>query len=189
MSDTADSIHATLMQRCQQLGDLLEPVVHDVVDELAQALRSQVGLTDHDLQQLATLGHPYKRWIGTVMPDALRRGKRHWKSKGLLTRGVPRAERLQRQGSLGHDLSKVHVQSGTLYVNIYTKVERTPESIVGVVGIDPAQVPWLKWIVKGTRWMIPRDIFGRTKLIARPRVYAVVREGMNDVAQQLHLSA
>lgn len=181
---TAEEIAAELQRRCDQLAESMLPVLDDMTQILASEMREQAGMVDHTLKDLAKLGHPYRRHNYFGVPEHLKRSVRTWHSKGLFRRGIPRTARQAREiFAVGHDIKLVHVQSTRLFDHIYTYVHRMGNLVLAVAGIDPVEVPYLPYVIKGTRYMIPRDFIGRSAVIVRPRLHAIIRQSMPSLAR------
>lgn len=189
--DTTRQIVTTLKAHLDELGDGLEQVVGDATDILEIEVRRQAGLTDHTLKELAALGHPYRVAGGGFF--SVSQGKR---PAGFVGPGAPsfrggirKAARLEREGSVGHDLKLVHIQSGDLQSAITREVTRTDKLIIGRVSVDTNKAPHAVFVITGTRKMIPRNFPARGAVIARSRVLQTIRTGLNALFRQIKAAA
>jgi hypothetical protein len=192
-SDTTRVITAALKERLAGISDGLFRVVGDATDVLEIEVRRQAALEDHSLKDLRRMGHPYRiravlRTVaGKVLKDA---GFAGATKNGGWRAGIGTAAREFREGQLGHDIKLVHVQSHRLQDAITREVFRVGDyAIVGKVSVDLGKAPHAKWIITGTRKMIPRDFFGRAAVIARSRVLQVIRTGLNGIFRNLKAAA
>lgn len=181
---TADGISDELLRRLDFLRNELNPVFTDMGNVLLLHTHKQIGLVDHDLNDLRKMGHPYRMkdkgdLFGAGFATKGRDGK--WRL------GIKKLPRQIREGTLGHDLKLVHVQSKRLWNAVYMKVVATEHSIRVVVSVDLGAAPWAEWVIRGTRHMIPRDFLGIAAVKARSAMLAIVRVGMNDIGKQIGL--
>lgn len=95
-------------------------------------VRQNISLTDHSLQDLADMGHPY----------AARHGAIRIHGSGSESLATPSA--------------RVHRQSGKLLQAL--KSEPAPTQPGWRVGFDTSVAPHAVFVVSGTRVMLPRDV-------------------------------
>jgi len=115
------------------LGTLQDPraVARIALGEAAKVLREEVSATislrDHSLSDLAKLGHPYAARHGSIQTSAL-----------------------------GHDEHRVHRHTGRLVNALRMEISPSdPDS--WRVRLDDMAAPEARWVVYGTRKMLPRD--------------------------------
>lgn len=120
--------------------------------ELRDAAKQNISLTDHSLQDLADLDHPYARRHGAI--------------------------RLHGSGSssIAYPSSRVHKQSGRLLRSL--QAAPTNNGLGYRVGFDTAIAPHATFVVQGTKTMLPRDVLWHTAispLVRKRMMTAIVR--------------
>lgn len=177
MTTTATQITAEMERRLALFADHMETAIKTGGAMLEHEMRQRAGLTDHDLKALEQIGHPY-RTRGGGYGKATKAGK--WRA------GIKKVARLEREGTLGHDIKLVHVQnesSPTLQDSIYNLFERTEAYLWAKVGVDAGKFPIIEYIVKGTSKMIPRDFIGLAAVAKRREIMALMRTSINAAAR------
>lgn len=103
---------------------------------LLNAVRENASRTDHSMSDLARLDHPYARRHGSIQA-----------------------------GRLGPAFAKrpymVHTRSGAFLSAIQGRFTRSPISYE-VQAVN--RVPWVQYVIQGTRVMLPRDVIWGTAL-------------------------
>lgn len=130
---------------------------NEVIDALGSALSSvlytavqgAISHTDHTLNDLAELDHPYARRHRHIRSDLLGHGR-----------------------SVDGEQGFVHKQRGDLLASL--RVEKLPSanSPTGeayAVWFDVGAAPHAAFVVQGTRWMLPRDVLWATTKDPRVR--------------------
>lgn len=105
---------------------------------LLSALKTNVSARDHTARDLAKLDHPYAARHGAI--------RIHKGSSEFLAKGT----------------SLVHSQSGALLAATYLTTTGTLSTSGVRVGIDDNRAPHARFVVQGTRVMLPRDVVNDT---------------------------
>lgn len=135
MSELTDELKVEFEKSLKYVGGVL----HKKVKEKA-------GLTDHTLEDLADLGHPY--------------------SKRFPTDSGPHKDEL------------VHKQGNLLSENIEKISIIKKDVIVMAVGVDEKKVPYIKYLIKGTSKMRPRDFLGHAWSENKDDLFKMLKAGL-----------
>lgn len=180
--------HEVLALRIREVNEAMPVIVWSAVAHLEDQIRKQAGLSDHSLRELRRMGHPYRMRAGFGATAALRKEDTggFWgvDKNGKWFAGIRRRSREIREESLGHDIKFVHMQSNTLVDNIQSDVWTEGTTVIGAVWIDPADVEYVEYVVKGTRKMIPRDFIGIGAIRARNGIFTILQNGLNNIFRQ-----
>ncbi|MBU6287601.1 MAG: hypothetical protein KGS10_05510 [Chloroflexi bacterium] len=106
--------------------------------ELHAAIKDNISLRDHSLDDLAAMGHPYARRHGAIQIHRTGGG-----------------------GTLANPENRVHTQSGALLGALRHGPTGTTTPSYRV-WLDPAAAPHAVHVVYGTKVMLPRDVLWDT---------------------------
>lgn len=103
---------------------------------LRDLVKQNISLSDHDLNDLARLDHPYARRHGAI--------------------------RIHGKGSkaLNNPANRVHTQSGDLVRAL--QAGPTSNGLGYRVGINTSAAPHAEFVIRGTKVMLPRDVIWDT---------------------------
>ena len=191
----ATEIADEIARRMEIFVDNVEPGLIAAGAVLEGEMRRRAGLDDHTLEELAALGHPYRqevskltypkaggfRYAGTTRYGGTGGTFFGVNAKGWFS-GIRKATRQVREGTLGHDIKLVHIQSGDLQGAIFNVRERTDTALLVRVGVDPSQLPdprIIEYIIKGTSKMIGRDFIGMAAVAAKSQILSIMRSFIN----------
>lgn len=159
--------HVEIVARTDAIIASVTTFVDEAGKVLEKHIRAQANLTDHSLDELEEMGHPYR----------IRDGGFYGVDKdNKWFAGIKKKARAQREVDLGHDIKFVHKQSGRLLESISRRVSSSKGMVRAVVGADPAKCEYLEYVVKGTRYMVPRDFIGYGALAARGEIHSLFRK-------------
>lgn len=184
---TSTEIAAEISRRLDIFVAAVEPGLIAAGAVLESEVRRRAGLDDHTLKELAALGHPYRQDVSKLTYTSPTRfsytGETKYgvNAKGWFA-GIRKAARAVREGTLGHDIKLVHIQSNDLQGAIFNVREASAGAIWVKVGVDPSKLKdprIIEYIIKGTRKMIPRDFIGMAAIAARGQILGILRGAIN----------
>lgn len=154
--DAPENLKALILAHKDALIEEVNKTHKEVIKKLAnfleEKIRANISLTDHSLQDLEDLGHPY----------------------ALKNVGVAAGLASSFGSIAGHKPFQVHIQENVIRgsgggpgkltdaLGIDFKSESNEE--LAVVGIDETQAAHVEYVVLGTRYMVARDFFAATLL-------------------------
>lgn len=68
--------------------------------------------------------------------------------------------------------AQVHKQSGDLVDAVYT--EKDPKGLAVKVGIDVTKAPYVKYVIEGTQYMVPRDFISLSYRQVKPGIFKTI---------------
>jgi len=177
MGREVEQIRGEIERRLDEFVAEIRPTFEAAAALLENEIRKQASLRCHTLKDLRRMGHPYRIKGGGFAGETKKGG---WRA------GIRKKAREQREGSLGHDIKLVHIQSGDLQKAIYSNASTIGKKVMKAsAGVDPRKEEYIEYVIKGTRNMIPRDFVGRAAIIARPKLLKLVRMGVNRAAKRM----
>ena len=184
---TSTEIAAEIARRMEVFVAAVEPGLIAAGGVLEGEVRRRAGLDDHTLKELAALGHPYRQEVSKLTYGGATNFKyagatMYGVNKAGWFAGIRKAARTVREGTLGHDIKLVHIQSDSLQGAIFNRRELTDRALWVKVGVDPTLLrdpEIIKYIIKGTRKMIPRDFLGMAVVAVRGQVLGIMRQAVN----------
>ena len=76
------------------------------------------------------------------------------------------------------DMPKIHTQSGKLASSIKKMTQLSGDKLLVAVFIQEADVPYIKYVVEGTSYLIPRPVFDYTWQQVKTTVLAMIKSGI-----------
>ena len=133
-----------------------------VAEIMNKEVTKNISLTDHSLEDLRVMGHPYARRHG---PKGMSIHSPYW---------------------------QVHRQTGTLLSSKYSGVKKASVAggnlkASAYVGVNENQAPHAVSVIWGTRRMIPRDFLTGSLNNVKKKAFDHLRVNLRDMVRQFNL--
>jgi hypothetical protein len=136
------------------------PAAGKVSEELDKTIKKYAELTDHSLDDLARMGHPYARYIRN---------------------GSGKIVGMKSEDSGPHPDEFVHKQSGTLYNNIEKVIDESKAEHIRILGgVSKSKVPYIDYLLDGTSKMRSRDFEGHAFQECKDKLVSTLKEEIEN---------
>jgi hypothetical protein len=136
------------------------PAAGKVSEELDKTIKKYAELTDHSLDDLARMGHPYAKYTRN---------------------GSGKIVGMKSEDSGPHPDEFVHKQSGTLYNNIEKVIDESKAEHIKILGgVSKSKVPYIDYLLDGTSKMRSRDFLGHALQACKDKIVLILKEGLGN---------